>query len=92
MQIEIIKISAKLKWSHKIVCAENAEVNVLWLSLGKFWIIVENEWIKLGGRELQIYSRVRRVCPKPLSDAAPCEEYVGWVGLWDMSNTTPSRV
>ena len=36
MQMETIKIGAKLKWSHKIVRAENAEVDVLQLSLGKF--------------------------------------------------------
>jgi len=35
--------------------------------------------INLWGRELQIYPKVRGVCPKPLSDAAPRKEYVGWL-------------
>ena len=53
---------------------KDAEVDVLQLPLGKF-----NEWINLGGKELQIYSKVRGVCLKPLSDAAPRKEYVGWL-------------
>ena len=52
--------------------------------MGKFlvdFIYVVVILISFRGWELLIYSEVRGVCPKPLTDAAPLKEYVGWLEL-----------
>ena len=49
--------------------------------MGKFlvdFIYVVMILISLGDENSQ-YTQVRGVCPKPLTDAAPRKEYVGWL-------------